>query len=561
MTQDTSITVNLIFKIRLKQALINAGVKDPTLITKLTITGNIQSEDFDYICKNMSNTLKILDMSMASIKWNRITSDDFRDCTGLVQIYISDTVSEIEDFPFSSCTALTTINVHPDNPYFSSENGVLFNKKKTELLFYPMGKEGDYEIPASVSKIKRWAFYFCDGLSSIVFPNSLIEIEDNFYGCSNLTSVIIPASVIKIEINDWEGAFLGALSLTAITVSPENPVYASEKGILFNKDKTVLLLCPRAWQGEFTIPISVEKIHEDAFFRCDSLTSINVEPDNLFFASEQGVLFNKDKTVLVCYPEGREGDYVLPNSVVSLGKHAFNGNTKLTSIIISNAVIEIDSHAFSQCYNLKNVSIPNSVTKIGECAFEECEKLTTINLPDSLIEIEDEVFTYTNIETIHIPKSVAKIGNCALGDVTSITVDPDNPAFSSENGVLFNKDKTMLVFYPDCQGNYEIPNSVTEIGDWSFYSCAGLTSVTIPNSVTKIGNSAFRHCIKLSTVSIPQSVIEIGERAFHGCTGLTTLTIANLTVKVGDNAFDECNALEDISWDEVNEFFTVLKEK
>jgi hypothetical protein len=349
------------------------------------------------------------------------------------------TVNEIEDFPFSGCTALTTINVHPDNPYFSSENGVLFNKKKTELLFYPMSKEGDYEIPASVSKIKRWAFYFCDGLCSIVFPNSLIEIEDNFYGCSGLTSVIIPASVIKIEINDWEGAFLGALSLTTITVSLENPVYASEKGILFNKDKTELLLCPRAWQGEFTIPISVEKIHEDAFFRCNNLTSIDVEPDTLFFASERGVLFNKDKTVLICYPEGKEGDSVLPNSVVSLGKHAFNGNAKLTSIIISNSVVEIDSHAFSQCYNLKNVSIPNSVTKIG--------------------------------------------------------------------------------------------------------------------------NSAFRHCIKLPTVSIPQSVIEIGERAFHSCTGLTTLTIANLTVKVGDNALDECNALGDISWDEVNEFFTVLKEK
>ena len=152
--------------------------------------------------------------------------------------------------------------------------------------------------------------------------------------------------------------------------------------------------------------------------------------------------------------------------------------------------------------------IPNSVTSIGQSAFE-ASYITTVTIPNSVTNIGQDAFA-----------------NCTI--LTNINVDAANPAYSSMNGVLFDKAQATLLQFPgDLGGGYTIPNSVTSIGGGNsffggaFGDCASLTSVTIPNSVTSIGDYAFESCSSLTSVTIGNSVTSIGDGAFYDCTSLT----------------------------------------
>ena len=213
----------------------------------------------------------------------------------------------------------------------------------------------------------------------------------------------------------------------------------------------------------------------------------------------------------------------LPDSVTSIGEYAFRECKKLKNINIPDGVEIIKAHTFNYCDSLENITIPNSVTEIGESAFYGCDGLVEIVIPDSVTTIGKTTFEYcdnlakvtfgkgltvidkfafaycTSLENVTIPSNVTSIETGAFAGCESllnITVDSNNPNFSNdENGILFNKDKTILIQYPlgSDVAEYTIPDSVTQIGRWSFYSCSKLSELTIPNSVTVIGNSAFSY--------------------------------------------------------------------
>jgi hypothetical protein len=399
-----------------------------------------------------------------------------------------------EIFPEST----VAIEVHPDHRKYASIDGVLFNKSMDELLFYPRARKGDYVVPASVVKIGATAFAECSELTSVIIPDSVNEIgAAAFVGCVRLTSVIIPESVEKIGADAFkhcaglnavfipasvseigEKIFNGCPCNLKITAHPGNPKYSSDVGALFNKNKTELLCCPAANQGDYvvpdtvtiirsntfsgcrgltyiTIPDSVVEIEEEAFNGCKSLCKvvisksvtkigkdaftlsyiniyeeydycaelfeeITVHPDNPKFADENGVLFNKEKTVLICYPGGRQGDYVIPASVTEIGESAFSGCGHLTSVIIPDSVVDIGNHAFCGCSGLTSVTIPASVTEIGEGTFCDCERLTSV--------------------VIHNP--AVDIGLDAFEDCPAvISVHPDNPVYKSVNGEVKLKEE------------------------------------------------------------------------------------------------------------------------
>ena len=492
--------------------------------------------------------------------------------SGLTNITIPDSVTNIGVAAFETCSMVITVDTN--NPAYSSMNRVLFNKTQTTLVEYLADRGGSYTIPESVATIGDSAFSSCGltnvtipnsvtsigatafnlcGFTSITIPNSVTSIGDYaFEQCFSLTSVTIPGSVTKIG----DSAFTWCGSLTNVTIG---------NGVVSIGDD-VFDSCGRL--TNVTIPDSVTSIGERVF-GCSGLTNINVDANNHFYGSMDGVLFDKGHTTLLEYPEGKSGSYTvpntvtsivnsafidcprltsvtIPNSVTSIGDSAFGYCTGLTSVTIPNSVTSIGNSAFGYCTGLTSVTIPNSVTSIGDSAFNGCTSLTGVTIPSSVTSIGDDAFSVctsltsvtignsvTNIgssafsgcsglTSITIPDSVTSIGDDAFGgcsSITAITVDTNNPAYSSLNGVLFNKSQTTLVRCPTgLAGSYTIPNTVTSIGDSAFYGC-GLTNVTIPNGVTNIGDAVFSWCWSLTSVYLLGNAPTLGGDVFVSWAG------------------------------------------
>ena len=230
--------------------------------------------------------------------------------------------------------------------------------------------------------------------------------------------------------------------------------------------------------------------------------------------------------------------------VTSIGTNAFSGAVSLINVIIPNSVMDIGASAFQGC-GLISISIPHSVTNIGDHAFAGT-RLTSVTIPESVTSIGDGAFAYTSLTNVTIPNSVTNIGASPFADctgLTTITVDQQNPAYRSVNGVLFDIGLSLLIQYP--AGRFEgylIPSSVTNIGSGAFSGCTNLTNVTIPNSITSIGDSVFARC-GLTSVTIPNSVTRIGAYAFFNCFSLPSVTIPNSVTSIGEWAFGYCSSL------------------
>lgn len=314
-----------------------------------------------------------------------------------------------------------------------------------------------------------------EGVAVTSIPDSAFA-----FSCA-LTSITIPNSLTYISDRTLENIQCGSrCPLKSITVEEDNSSYSSDSGVLFNNDKTELLLYPRcktntsyvipdnvvtvskyAFNGcknleSIVVPKSVinivvgEFISEGQFSECSTLESIIVEESNPVYSSIGGVLFNKDKTVLIEYPSGKAGEsYAIPDGVTDIG-YAFAGNSQLKSITIPESITGLDLGAFIECTSLESINIPESVTRIGGSARENADCQTT-------------------------PQCV--FSGCS--SLKMINVAEGNPAYASADGVLFNKERTKLLIYPagKTDASYIIPDSVTSIEYGAFSGCTSLTDV------------------------------------------------------------------------------------
>ena len=396
-----------------------------------------------------------------------------------------------------------------------------------------------------------------------------------FYNCSSLTSITIPNSVTSIgywafkntayynSSSNWEGNVLYINNALIEAKSTVSGAYSVKNG--------TTVIADQAFYGcrsltSITIPDGVTSIGDWAFRDCSSLASITI-PDSVTsigdWAFKNTAYYNSSSNwegnvlyinnALIEAKSTVSGAYSVKNGTTVIADQAFYGCRNLTSITIPNSVTSIGDWAFEDCSSLTSVAIPDSVTSIGSAAFSGCSSLTSVTIPDSVTSIGWSAFSgCSSLTSITIPDSVTSIDNHAFdgcSKLNQINVDTANTVYSSENGVLFDKDKTELIRYPEGKADtsYFIPNSVTSIGYRAFLNCSSLTSVTIPDSVTSIGSAAFDGCSSLTSVTIPDSVTSIGSAAFDGCSSLTSVTIPDGVTSIGDSAFAYCSSLTSVA--------------
>lgn len=341
---------------------------------------------------------------------------------------------------------------------------------------------------------------------------------------------------------------------------------------------------------DITIPSSVSHISGAAFCGCSGLSQFIVDPNNSKFAAIDGVLYSHDKTILICCPAGKSGEYTILNSVAFIYGYAFSSCNHLTSIIIPNSVISIQTAAFQNCTGLTNITIPNSVISIGESAFQGCSKLTGITIPDSVSSIGNYAFaSCTGLTSLTISQSVTTIGSQSFEGcrrLNNLYVVGDK----IPNGIP-NLPNTFL--FKDNGGSYEMTGYIgTKVGikiptelygkkinpaidesklpitsTTAYYNDTGLykdaactqsinnddtyrsiiTNIEFSAGIAVIGDAAFVNCKSLTGIMVPKSVSSIGNDAFYECIGLTSITIPQSVSSIGNYAFYECTGLTGIT--------------
>ena len=340
-------------------------------------------------------------------------------------------------------------------------------------------------------------------ITSITIPNGVTSIGyAAFQGCSSLININMPDSVTSIGSSAFEACSV----LKSITIP--NGVSNIEQGTFYG--------CTNL--ENITIPNGVTKIGEHAFNNCISITNITIP--NSVTNIEYGAFYS-------CI---NLENITIPDSITYIGTGAFSKCSSLTNVIIPDGVTNIYHYTFQGCSSLTSITVPNSVTNIYEGAFSDCSSLKNVTIGNGVTNIEDYVFN-----------------KCT--DLTNITVDPNNKYYSSENGVLFTKDKSDLLIYPagNSRKEYSIPNGVRSIHQNAFCDCSNLTSITMSNSVASIGKYAFFSCSNLLSVIMSDSITSIGEYAFSQCESLTSITIPNGVTSISDCTFYLCTSLKNIT--------------
>ncbi|MBR5342904.1 MAG: leucine-rich repeat protein [Oscillospiraceae bacterium] len=355
-------------------------------------------------------------------------------------------------------------------------------------------------IGDGVTSIGDYAFMNCSYLSDVTIPDGVTSIgSEAFYYCLALTDVTIPDGVTSIG----NSAFSNCKSLTSVTI-PDS--VTSLEGFAFH-------FCTSLKDVSFGNGLT--EIGDDAFCNCTALTGVTI-PDSVTYIGDYA-FYN-------CYSLTA---VTIGNGVTSIGSSAFCNCTALTGVTIPDSVTYIGDYAFRNCTSLTGVTIPDSVTYIGDYAFYNCTSLASVTIGNGVTEIGKGAFLYCeSLPAVTIPASVTEIGDFAFSccsSLTGVTVAAGNPAYCSAGGVLFTKDKKLLLCYPAGKtgASYTVPAGVTGIGNYAFDTVPSLTSVTIPDGVTSIGNYAFTGCVSLTAVTIPDSVTSIGASAFINCTTLT----------------------------------------
>jgi len=424
----------------------------------------------------------------------------FFNCTSLTLVAIPESVISIGDLAFGRCTDLSSVAIG---------NGAT---SIGDQAFTGCSALANVTLGDNITTIGELAFHDCTALSSLTFLGVTAPTTvgaDWISGTpSSLRGHAFANSNFPIPGSYFNGLLMGAMITDdyAYTLNGGNATITGYRGA------GGAVVIPSTLDGH-----PVAAIGDYAFSSCSSLTSVSI-PDGVTSLG-YGAFFDCSALTSVVIPDGVKiipgtvFDYCssltsvnIPNGVTIIGQDAFNSCTSLSSVTIPDSVTTIDNCAFNSCTSLSSVTIPGNVTSIGDTAFDYCTSLVSVSIPNSVVSIgHGEFQSCYKLTSVSIPSNLTSIGMYAFNFCTSLTainVDPENPSYASVDGVLYNKALTTLIQFPGGKGGaFAMPNGVTSLGNYSFGSCAPLTSVTIPGTVQSIGKYAFCYCSSLGSLT------------------------------------------------------------
>ncbi|MBQ8928537.1 MAG: leucine-rich repeat protein [Oscillospiraceae bacterium] len=351
------------------------------------------------------------------------------DCTALTSVNVPDAVDW--GLTFRNCPSLTEIEISDSHPYYAYADGLFIDIDRTNHSISSCldSKTGEVTIPEDVTVISGGAFRDCTGITAVHFHEGFTEISTGaFQNCTSLTSVKLPGGLEAL----LSEAFDGCTSLTTVD-----------------------------------IPASLKSLYK-SFTGCTSLTGFTLSEGSEYLSVQDGVLYSKDGTQLVCCPAGKEGVFTVPDGVTSIAEGAFAGCTKLTQIVLPEGVKEIGSGAFDGCTALETVELPEGLTTIGRETFLGC----------------------TALRELTIPKSVTKLGYRSVVDCTSLEkVTILNPYCSLDNynNIFVNDYDHYWWYYTGTICGYE--NSTAQIhARHNAYRFESIGKVPVLGDVNNDGN-------------------------------------------------------------------------
>lgn len=624
------------FRISDKADYIPSRVMQSSLVTELIIPASVKE-----IGGNAFDSAKFTRVEFESGTGSdlSLTIGDraFKSCSSLTTVVLPAHLTEFNPKMFLSNSSLNTIEVNGTNGKYTSVDGMLCEKGESgenglTLVYVPAGysknpaaaaTKGNIEIPSKITRIGDYAFAVlnvpasaptggkveteddytfggvkyiysvkihygvtyigkgafknCANIKTVEFEEAQVSIglkldirEEAFAGCTAIKSITLPAHTKTVE----KYAFSGATSLTTVTVNVIEGA-TLESGAFQNKEN-----------GDYYVTkVNIGK-NTDIFdingvFGGTKITAVEVDKENPYISSVEGVLFNAEGTTLLFYPSGKLGSYVIPEKVTEIASAVFSGKTNITEITIGKNVkiigdrtfkdcrlltsvifeadgteaLDIRSEAFMGCSSLSEIVIPERTTNLGARAFANCTGFTSINIP-------------ANIENMFETEGEKKVFNIFEGctRLATITVAAENANYLAEGNVLYTKENsvaTELIFIPVRRtGEVHVPATVNFVIDRAFYQNMGVTEVVFDktdNAEFVLGDEVFSGARALTSVSLPAGLKEIKEKSFLECARLESVTIPYTVEKIGELAFYGCAKLSSVNFEAVKEGETANK--
>lgn len=546
-----------------------------------------ENSEFDYTVENneatitrykgSGGTVEIPD-TISSFNVVAIKDSVFENNMSIEKVSIGKNLRQIGRRAFMGCGLLNSV---------SCESNVL--ESIGDEAFYGCARLRSATLPTSCKTIGNYAFYGCSGLISVSLPDALTTIGDYaFYGCSNIVSINIPLNVQSIGYR----ALSGCTKLRNITVSASNPVFASVDGMLYNADKTKLILCPAGKSGEVKTAQTVTEIEKSAFEGCSLITRVDIGEnvnkigDEAFLAASslEGAYFmgtapetfgndvfayTAQNFTVYCLQENLSSfapnsettykgyplavfdntpaptahpdySYKVENSeAIITGYKGKGGYIEIPSEMLEYTVTQIADNAFCDNNTITGASIPDSVVKIGDKAFYNCSAIESITLSNGVKNIGAYAFAYSAINSIMLTDSVETIGEYAFAYCANMT----DAAISSSVKTI---DSNVFAY------SSSLTQITVQSNNKNFSASNGM--LYDKNKTRLIACAAG----KSGTCTIQSSVKTIGEYAFAGCSRLTKIVLGANTSSIENFAFDECTKLTAFEVNAFNDCYTTL---